>query len=436
MITQQEYKNRRTHLAQQLPAQTAAIIPAASEQARNGDAYYRFRQNSDFYYLSGFNEPEALLVIMGGAEGDSYLFNRPRNAALEQWTGRRLGQEGACRELGMRQAYPIEELHLHLPSLLADKNAIYYNLNQAPHYDSALMQAIAHLKKQVRRGVKAPEAICSLDSILSEMRLFKSEAEIGLMRKAAAISIAAHKRAMSFCQPNRSEHELEAELLYEFFRGGCRSPAYDPIVGGGANACILHYTENNQPLRDGDLVLIDAGGEYDNYAADITRTFPVNGRFTSEQRQIYELVLRAQKAGIACIKPGVLWYDVQKTIVRILTQGLLDLDILQGNIDELLATEAYSPFYMHNSGHWLGLDVHDCGQYKINGQWRPLQPGMVLTVEPGLYISEGMPGVDSKWWNIGIRIEDDILVTADGSENLTGALPVEVADIEKLMQHQ
>lgn len=433
MISQQEYRSRRKKLAQQIGDGAVAIIPAATEVLRNGDSHYRYRQASDFYYLTGFNEPEALLVVLGGDKDESYLFNRVRDAALEQWNGKRLGQEHAPEVLGVTAAYDIASLAQQLPQLLAGKNAIYY-----PFGHNACEQEVTHalqtLKRQVRRGVKAPSTLYDLYPLISEMRLYKSDAEIELMRQAAAISVAAHRRAMRACRHMEYEHQLEAELLHEFFRQGCRSPAYDPIVGSGANTCILHYNDNDQPLRDGDLVLIDAGGEFNNYAADITRTFPVNGQFTAPQRTIYELVLLAQQAGIAAIKPGVAWNMVQQTMVRVLTTGLAKLGLLKGEVDSLIATEAYKPFYMHNSGHWLGLDVHDSGNYKIDDQWRPLEPGMVLTVEPGIYISAEMPGVEKCWWNIGVRIEDDILVTKDGHENLTAALPVTVNEIEALMR--
>ncbi|MGQ3890767.1 Xaa-Pro aminopeptidase [Legionella sp. CNM-4043-24] len=434
MITQQEYQQRRQRLAQQLPAGSLAIIAAAGEQLRNGDTHYRFRQSSDFYYFTGFNEPDALLLIMAGDEGESVLFNRPRNPAEEQWTGRRLGQDGACQMLGMAEAFSIDELPEHLVDFMSGKSAVYYALGRNSRLDQQMILALNVLKAQVRRGIVAPQAFCDLEPVTSEMRLFKSPAEIALMRQAASISVAAHKRAMRACRHLQNEYQLEAELLYEFFRQGCRSVAYDPIVGAGENACILHYTENNQALKSGDLVLIDAGGEFENYAADITRTFPVNGHFSTEQRAIYDLVLKAQQAGIAQVRPGAAWNVIQETIVRILTEGLCHLGLLHGDVDALIADGAYRPFYMHNSGHWLGLDVHDCGAYKKEGVWRPLEPGMVLTVEPGLYISANMPGVDSRWWNIGVRIEDDILVTADGHENLTGALPVCADEIEALLR--
>ncbi|MFT4060037.1 MAG: Xaa-Pro aminopeptidase [Legionella sp.] len=434
MITQQEYKTRRKRLAQDLPEGSIAIIPAAQEAPRNGDTYYRFRQDSNFYYLTGFNEPDALLVVIAGDKDHSILFNRPRNPTEERWTGIRLGQEGAGAELGMAAAFPLISLAEQLPQLLIGKSAIYYAIARHSELETIITNAMLVVKNQVRRGVKAPERLCDLEPILGEMRLFKSEAEIELMRQAARISVEAHLRAMRQCKHVHYEYQLEAELNYEFTRQGCRYVAYDPIVGSGENACILHYTDNNQPLHAGDLVLIDAGGEYENYAADITRTFPVSGQFSLEQKSIYELVLKSQKAGIAVIKPGCPWNVVQQTIIRILTEGLCELGILKGDVDDLIISEAYKEFYMHNSGHWLGLDVHDSGLYKINGDWRSLEPGMVLTVEPGLYISSHIPGVDKRWRGIGVRIEDDVLVTASGYEVLTGALPVDVAAIEALMR--
>jgi Xaa-Pro aminopeptidase len=433
MISQQEYQARRTQLAKQLPQGSLAIIAAAHEILRNGDSHYRFRQDSNFYYLSGFNEPDAVLVITGGKDSRSILFNRPRNPLEEQWNGVRLGQEGARSVLAMDAAFAIADLATELPKLLVDRGAIYYSLGKKPLLEQQIIKALTEVKSQVRRGVKAPEALVDLEPILGEMRLFKSEHELSLMRQAARISAAAHHKAMQTCRKFRHEFELEAELLYEFNRHGCRAVAYDPIVGSGENTCILHYTENNKPLRAGDLVLIDAGGEYENYAADITRTFPVSGRFSPEQRSIYELVLRAQQAGIEAIKPGLAWNEVQKIIVHILTSGLCDLGLLQGNVEELIANEAYRVFYMHNSGHWLGLDVHDTGSYKIDGAWRPLEPGMVLTVEPGIYIKRDIPGVDKRWWDIGVRIEDDVLVTSSGHEVLSVGVPVAVDEIEALM---
>jgi len=434
MITLVEYQSRRKKLTQQLPVGSVAIIPAAHELIRNGDAHYRFRQDSNFYYLTGFNEPDAVLVLIADEKSQSILFHRPRNPLEEQWTGKRLGQEGALIELGMNAAFPINNMADELPKLLTGRSAIYYALARNPQMEKIIMHSLSALKGEARRGIQVPGVLCDLEPLISEMRLFKSDAELDLMRRAANISVIAHQRAMQRCKHLEHEHQLEAELIYEFARQGCRSVAYDPIVGSGENACILHYTDNNKPLQRGDLVLIDAGGEYENYAADITRTFPINGKFSSEQKSIYELVLKAQKAGIAAIKPGLAWNNIQQTMVHIMTEGLCELGILRGDVDELIAKEAYKPFYIHNSGHWLGLDVHDCGLYKINNEWRPLQAGMVLTVEPGLYISSGMQGVDTRWWGIGVRIEDDVVVTRTAHEVLTAALPVNVNDIEALMR--
>lgn len=434
MISQDEYKARRQRLAAQLPEHSIAIIAAAQEITRNGDTHFRFRQDSNFYYLTGFNEPDAVLLISSGSNTRSILLNRPRHLEQEQWTGPRLGQEGACTELLMDSALPINSLEDELPKLLAGYQSIYYLLGKAPKLEQQIIQAINQLKALVRRGVQAPECLVDLAPLLGEMRLIKSEAEIALMRQAAKISVSAHQQAMRCVATARMEYEVEAELLYYFSRQGCRSTAYDSIVGSGKNACVLHYTDNNQPLCPGELLLIDAGGEYGNYASDITRTFPINGTFTPEQRSIYDLVLKAQRAGIAAIKPGVAWNSIQTVIVRIITQGLCELGLLHGDVDALIGNEAYKPFYMHQSGHWLGLDVHDAGQYKINGQWRPLVPGMVLTVEPGLYISQNIPGIDPRWWNIGIRIEDDVLVTNDGFDVLTADLIVDADEIEAFMR--
>lgn len=433
MISLQDYQARRRNLALRMPSGCIAIIPAANETLRNGDAHYRFRQDSDFYYLTGFNEPNAFLLITSGIEHVSILFNRPRNVSEEQWTGKRLGQEDACSVLGVDAAFPIASLESRLPEFLTDKHAIYYTIGRDPIHEALILRAWLAVKGQIRRGAKAPESFCDLAPILGEMRLFKSDAEIELMQKAGDITVKAHQRAMQACLSADYEYQLEAEILYEFNRQGSRSVAYDSIVAGGYNACILHYTDNNQRLKAGDLVLIDAGAEFENYAADVTRTFPINGRFSTEQRQIYELVLRAQKAGIACVRPGCPWDEIQRTVLHILTAGLVDLGLLQGAIGDLIAREAYKPFYMHNSGHWLGLDVHDCGRYKTDGHWRTLEPGMVLTVEPGLYISANET-VDERWWGIGVRIEDDILVTPEGHHNLTGALTVEIDELEALVR--
>lgn len=430
----QDYILRRQALAATLKPNSIALIPAAQEQLRNGDAHYRFRQDSDFYYLTGFDEPEALLVICNDPEPKTVLFNRPRDKAQEVWTGRRLGQEGAITTLGVDKAYSLELIAEKLPELLANKEQVYFDLNRSQAWDSLFFDAMTVVKSKLRRGVLAPLAVVSVHHLISEMRLFKSSGEIAKLKQAAKISVKAHQLAMQACQPGMREYTLEGILVGHFIKEGCRSVAYDSIVAGGANACVLHYTANDELLNNGDLVLIDAGGEYQNYAADITRTFPINGRFSPQQRQLYEVVLKAQRAGIACIKPGVLWHHIQEILVLHLTEGLVRLGILKGEVSDLIQADAYKPFYMHSSGHWLGLDVHDVGQYKIGEHWRPLEPNMVLTIEPGLYIAPGTPDVDPCWHGIGIRIEDDICVTETGFDNLTQALPVEVDEIEAFMR--
>jgi Xaa-Pro aminopeptidase len=433
MSTKTQYTHRRKQLADAIGEEALAIISAGVEQIRNGDAHYRFRQQSDFYYLTGFNEPNAVLIILGGKNGESILFNRVKNPQAEQWTGERLGQANAISQLHVDAAYAIEELSTWLPKLCLGKKALYYAIGQDPLCEPLILKTILQLKTQTRSGLSRPVQLGDLEPILSEMRLFKSTDEIALIQKACDISVMAHREAMKACSKLQFEYQLEAQLLYTFTEQGCRDVAYDSIVACGKHACILHYTANNGPLRPGELVLIDAAGEYENYAADITRTFPVNGTFTAEQRAIYELVLLAQRTAMKKVKPGLHWSDLQETIVQILTAGLRDLGILKGALNELIETQAYKPFYMHSSGHWLGLDVHDAGHYKQDETWRTLQPNMVFTIEPGLYISES-DAVDPKWWNIGIRIEDDVLVKPHGYANLTADLPVEIDEIEALIR--
>ncbi|KTC64777.1 Xaa-Pro aminopeptidase (plasmid) [Legionella adelaidensis] len=431
MITQKEYVERRKKLASKLPPDSLAIIPAASEVTRSGDTTYRFRQDSDFYYLTGFNEPDALLILTSGNNCKAYLFNLAKDPVQELWTGIRLGQEQALKELGVNEAFSLNEIEKKLPEIVQDKKAIFYPIGRYQAWEKKIFAAWQEVKMQSRKGIAAPDSFMDLQPILGEMRLFKSESEIALMQKAADISVEGHLRAMQKAKVAQFEYELEAELIYRFTQGGCRSVAYDPIVAAGANACILHYTQNDKALRDGELVLIDAGGEYAGYAADITRTFPKNGKFSSEQKAVYDLVLQAQRAGIEKVRPGVLWDEIQKIIVEVLTTGLLELGILKPNS---LEKEEYKQFYMHNSGHWLGLDVHDVGSYKINRQWRPLEEGMVLTVEPGLYIKEDALNVPEAFRGIGVRIEDDIVVTSTGNKNLTGKLAVESSEIEAIVR--
>lgn len=434
IILQQEYAARREQVLKQIGKQAIAFIPSANDIVRAGDNCYYFRQNSNFYYLTGFNEPDAVLVLIPGrAEGEVILFNRPRDKQMEIWNGKRAGQAGACVEYGADESYVIDEFYDLLPELMHNRHRVYYPIGRDRGMEELLMDAVNNLRSKVRAGITVPEEFHNIEPYLHEMRLRKSTAEVATMKKAAQASVQAHLRAMKVCRPGLFEYEIEAELMYEFYKHGCRSPAYSPIIGGGANSCILHYIDNNALLNEGDILLVDAGGEYEYYASDITRTYPINGKFTLEQQQIYELVLESQLAAIEMIRPGIPYFDIQKCIHQILTAGLIRLGILHGDFDTLLEQQAVRRFYMHNSGHWLGLDTHDAGVYKINNEWRPLEAGFVLTIEPGLYIAADSEGVDPKWWNIGVRIEDDILVTANGYEILTTGLPKTVAEIEALM---
>lgn len=431
-----QFQKRRQHLMQQIPSNSVAIIRAAPEILREGTSSFHYRQSSDFYYLTGFPEPEAIAVLLSDKGQDKFiLFNRPRDEAQEIWTGRRAGQEGACQDYGADHSYPIADIDQIMPEILADTTHIYCDLGQDTSFDTLLMGWLYRLRKKIREGFNPSAIFLSLEQIVHEMRLIKDAEEIAVMRKAAAISIQAHRRAMKTCRPGINECEIEAELLYEFVRNGCYFPAYTTIVGGGKNSCTLHYNDNNQILQTDELVLIDAGCEYNYYTSDITRTLPINGRFTPEQRAIYEIVLQAQLAGINEVRPGNPWPRIQESIVSVITEGLRDLGILTGSLNKLIADRAYFKFYMHNSGHWLGLDTHDVGNYRVQGKWRSLTPGMVLTVEPGIYIMGGNPNVEAKWWNIGIRIEDDVLVTADGYDILSKDLPKTISDIEAIMAH-
>ncbi len=419
---------------QELGRDGIAILPTSMEQVRNRDVNYPFRADSDFAYLTNFWEPEAVLVLVPGRKhGEYILFCREEDEQHEIWHGRRAGQAGAIEIFGADDSFPVSDIDEILPGLLENKHRVFYNMGVHADFDQRLLGWIHQLKQKGRAGVSAPGEFVALDHYLQEMRLFKSAFEIKMMKKAAQASVSAHQRAMQSCRPGLYEYHIEAELMHEFMQFGCRAEAYPSIVGGGENGCILHYTENNAVLKNGDLLLIDAGAEYQGYAADITRTFPVNGRFSPQQKALYEVVLEAQLAAIDAVKPGNSWDAPHSAAVRKLTRGLIKLGLLKGRVDKLIRDEAYKPFYMHRTGHWLGLDVHDVGDYKVDNHWRILEPGMVLTVEPGLYIAKN-PQVDKQWWDIGIRIEDDVRVTRTGHEVLTARAPKTVEEIETIMQ--
>jgi Xaa-Pro aminopeptidase len=426
------YARRRARLAARL-GNGVAIVPTAPECLRNRDAHYPYRYDSYFYYLTGFREPEAVLVLVGGETPRSMLFCREKNAEREIWDGFRYGPEAACDAFAFDEACSITELDARMPDLLADRPAVQVHLGSDPVWDGRVLGWVNAVRGRARSGVAAPGDLRDVRVLLDEMRLIKDGHEVTLMRRAGDISAAAHRLAMQAARPGVAEYAVEAVLQHEFRRCGAQAPAYTPIVAGGVNACVLHYVENNATLADGDLLLIDAGCELDGYASDITRTFPVNGRFSGPQRDVYELVLAAQAAAIAVVKPGAHWNAPHDAAVAVLAQGFIDLKLLGGTLDAVLEQETYKQFYMHRTGHWLGLDVHDAGEYKTGGEWRELQPGMVLTVEPGCYIRPG-PGVPEAFAHIGIRIEDDALVTDGGCEILSAAAPKSVADIEALMR--
>jgi Xaa-Pro aminopeptidase len=421
---------RRARLAQAMQA-GVAVVPTAPERVRNRDTHYPYRFDSHFYYLTGFPEPEAALVIVGGAKPRNLLFCREKNEERETWEGFRFGPALARERFGFDEALPISQLDAKLAELLADQPALYYPVGADAAWDARAMAWLNAVRANARAGVSAPERVHDVRALIDEMRLVKDAHELTLMRRAGAISAAAHRRAMRAARPGRFEYELEAELLHEFRKNGAQFPAYWPIVAGGPNACVLHYVANDAQLRDGDLVLIDAGCELAGYASDITRTHPVNGRFSAAQREIYELVLAAQAAAIAKVRAGNAWNEPHDAAVRLLAEGLRALKLVSGGLDEVLEKETYKRFYMHRTGHWLGLDVHDAGDYKRAGKWRTLAPGMTLTVEPGLYIRSAAD-VPERLHGIGVRIEDDVLVTEAGCEVLTEEAPKTVAEIEAL----
>lgn len=434
MISKKEFAARRRELMDLMEPDSIAIVPAAPARIRSRDTEYPYRQDSDFFYLSGFAEPEAVLVLIPGREhGEFVLFCRERDRTMEIWNGYRAGPEGAVKDYGADDAFPIGDLDEILPGLIEGRERVYYQMGKDPAFDRNVMNWVNTIRAKVRSGAHPPGEFIALDHLLHDMRLYKSAGEMKVMQKAADITAEAHVRAMEKCHPGMMEFQLEAEFLHEFARNGSRFPAYSSIVGGGANACVLHYIDNDGELKDGDLVLIDAGAEYHHYAADITRTFPVNGKFSPQQRALYEVVLKAQLAAIKAVKPGNHWNQPHEAALKELVKGLVELGLLQGKVNELIESEAYRRFYMHRTGHWLGMDVHDVGDYKVGDAWRVLEPGMVLTVEPGLYVAVDDDSVDPKWRGIGIRIEDDVLVTEKGRKVLTAAAPKDPDAIEALM---
>ena len=427
-----DYQRRRRELMQ-LMGGGVAVFPTAPEATRNSDVLYPFRPDSDFYYLTHFPEPAAVAVLVPGRpQGEFILFCRERDPEKETWDGRRRGLEGAVQVYGADDAFPIDDIAEILPGLLEDQDRIYCNMGRYLDFDNRLLQWVNEIRTKVRTGISAPGGIIDVGHVLHELRLVKRKEEIQTMKHAARVSASAHCRAMRACSPDKNEFEIESELEYEFRKGGAHAPAYPSIVAGGANACILHYTDNCDRLEDGELLLIDAGAEIDCYASDITRTFPINGRYSGEQRALYDVVLLAQEAAIDQILPGTTWNRPHEAAVRVLTEGLVDLGLLVGPIDALIEDHKYRRFYMHRTGHWLGMDVHDVGDYKVGGEWRVLEPGMTLTVEPGLYVTP-TDDVDTRWHNIGIRIEDDVLVTRKGCEILTTDVPKRPEEIEALM---
>ncbi len=428
-----EFARRRRQLMRMMGHDAIAILPTRAECTRNRDVEYPYRPDSDFHYLTGFPEPQAVAVLVPGRDhGEYLLFCRDRDPEMEIWHGRRAGPEGAVERYGADDAFPIGDIDDILPGLLEGREKVFYTMGAVPEFDKRVIGWVNRIRSQSRAGQRTPDEFVSLDHFLHDMRLYKSRAEIRAMRQAANLAAAAHRRAMQVCRPGMMEYELEAEFLYAFRKAG-GEPAYPSIVGGGANGCILHYTENDAELAAGELVLIDAGMEHQYYASDITRTFPVDGRFRKAQRAVYELVLDAQLAAIEQVYPGNTWNAPHEAAVKVLTRGLVKLGLLKGRPSTLIREQAYRRFYMHRTGHWLGMDVHDVGDYKVGDEWRVLEPGMVLTVEPGLYIPARSKGVARKWWNIGVRIEDDVLVTRDGHDVLSKKAPKTVEDIEALM---
>ncbi len=424
---------RRQELLNQIGNNDIVIVPTAAVKSRNGDVEYQFRADSDFFYLTGFTEPESVAVLIPGRESGQYvIFCREKDPEREMWDGIRAGLEGAVEQCGADDAFPIEDIGDILPGLMEERDKVFTNVGRYPEFDIEMLGWLNKIKENRRHNKHAPYELVDLSHLLFEQRLIKRKDELAIMRKAGKMSAAGHKRAMQVCQPGMFEYQVQAEMECEFRKAGSPYNAYPSIVASGANACILHYTENNAELQAGDLLMIDAGAEYGCYAADISRTFPVSGKFSAEQRALYDVVLAAQHAALEQCAPGKTWDDPHQAAVAELTQGLLDHGLLRGSLDENLEKQLYSRFYMHRTGHWLGLDVHDVGDYQVDDDWRELEPGMVFTVEPGLYIAAA-DDIDTRWHNIGIRIEDNVVIRREGHEVLTSAVPTDPDEIEALM---
>jgi Xaa-Pro aminopeptidase len=428
-----EFARRRRQLMRIMGKGAIAILPAAPVRTRNNDVEYHYRPDSDFYYLTGFAEPEAVAVLLPGRpQGEYVLFVRDRDPAREAWDGARAGPDGAVKHYAADDAFPVQDIDEILPGLLERCSRVYYTMGANPEFDKRVIGWVNRLRSQAKQGMHTPHEFVALDHPLHEMRLFKSRAEIASMRRAGEIACAAHRRALRTAAPGRMEYEVMAEILHEFHRRRA-DIAYHPIVGSGPNSCVLHYRDNDRQMKDGELLLIDAGCEYEYYASDVTRTLPVGGRYGKRQRAVYEVVLEAQQAAIDKARAGGHWNDPHEAAVRAITQGLVRIGLLKGRVPKLIKDGAYRKFFMHRTGHWLGMDVHDVGEYKVGEQWRVLEPGMVMTVEPGIYIAPGTRGVRKEWWGIGVRIEDDVVVTEGEPEVLTAAMPSDPDEIERLM---
>ena len=429
------FSERRSELSKKVLDDSAIIVASSPVKSRISDTDYLYRQDSNFYYLSGYEEPESILLIRPYAKKDNFIiFCRDRDPLKEQWDGFRSGQTGAVQDFGADKSLSISSVDSLMPELLEGAKNIYYSMSSPCGLDQRINTWVDQIRLNTRAGAEPPQNLLSLDSVIHEMRLLKSDEEIEVMKQAAEITTEAHIRAMKAVKPGMFEYQLEAEYLYAFNKNGARAPAYNSIVGGGNNACILHYVENNSELKDGDVVLVDAGCEYKYYASDVTRTFPVNGSFTEEQKQIYSVVLEAHKQSMDQLQPGNKWNLAHEKSVEVIVEGLIDLGIINSSKQEAIDTGEYSKYYMHRIGHWLGMDVHDVGSYKRDGDWRDLEPGMVMTIEPGIYILDSLEGVEDKWKGIGVRIEDDVLVTKKGFEVLTPDIPRSIEEVESTVQ--